>query len=94
MTDESRHETAGRQVTQKGAKNRMVTTLKLIRMTQRKQQGEVAGLLDISRSYYSMIESGRYVLLPDDPIRKRLEKTFNMSADELLSVVKIDSLAN
>ncbi len=70
----------------------MVTAMKLIRMSQRMPQDKVAKLTGISRSYYSMIESGRYLLLPEDPIRKRLEKVFKKPADELLKPVVVEKV--
>jgi len=70
----------------------MVTALKLLRMSKGMPQVKAAKMAGISRSYYSMIESGRLVILPGDPLRQKLEKAFNRPADELLRVVELEKV--
>ncbi len=65
----------------------MLTNLKILRMRKNKTQSEFAEKIGMSLPWYSMLENGRYIATEN--VRNKLEKAFNMSADYLLSEVKV-----
>jgi len=52
-------------------------------MKQNKTQREMAELIGISTSWYSLVENGRYIATNE--IKKKLEKAFNIDSNYLLS---------
>lgn len=65
----------------------MLTNLKIIRLKNNETQAQTAKRIGMSQTWYSLLEIGRYI--PTDEIKAKLEKTFNQSAEFLLSEAKI-----
>ncbi len=68
----------------------MLTNLKAIRLARGENQGQVAGRLEMSLPWYSLLENGR--LVPSAAVKERLEKEFNKPISELLASISVGDI--
>lgn len=68
----------------------MATVLRRIRILTGKTQEQFADILDVSRSYYSLIECGR--LIPSCNVSRKIESALGISIKELLTRVDCKDL--
>lgn len=63
----------------------IITNLRLERLKKKQKQTEVAGLLGVSQSYYSMVESLQ--LVPGEDFKNRIEDYYQKNIENLLKEV-------
>lgn len=63
----------------------LITNLRLERLKKKKKQVEVASLLGVSQSYYSMVESLQ--LAPGEDLKTRIEDYYQKPIETLLREV-------
>lgn len=66
------------------------TVLRVMRVSRFKNQYEAAAAVGISRTWYSLIESGS--LKPTEEVCRKLESVFGVPASNLLREVTIEEL--
>lgn len=68
------------------------TVLRVMRTSQFKNQKEAAAAVGVSRTWYSLIETGS--LKPTEEVCKKLESVFGIPSSNLLREISIAELIN